>query len=105
MEALDADRIRWLKRKGFSDTRIATLLRKDWKEVRKLRLDAGIRPVFKRVDTCAAEFATTTAYMYSTYEEECESLPSACTGCRKTSISTRERWWNPWPAACTPSSN
>jgi len=75
LDALDADRIRQLKRKGFSDSRIAVLTRQDESVIRKRRIAAGIRPVFKRVDTCAAEFATTTAYMYSTYEEECESLP------------------------------
>jgi carbamoyl-phosphate synthase large subunit len=75
LDALDADRIRALKRKGFSDARIASLLRRDEKEIRKRRIAAGVRPVFKRVDTCAAEFATTTAYMYSTYEEECEANP------------------------------
>ena len=75
MQALDGTRIRRLKRKGFADARIATLLRQDESAIRKRRIDAGVRPVFKRVDTCAAEFSTTTAYMYSTYEEECESLP------------------------------
>jgi carbamoyl-phosphate synthase large subunit len=75
LDALDEHRIRALKRKGFSDARIARLLRKDEKEIRSRRIAAGVRPVFKRVDTCAAEFATTTAYMYSTYEEECESDP------------------------------
>ena len=75
LEALDAPRIRSLKRKGFSDARIASVLKRNEKEIRRRRLDAGVRPVFKRVDTCAAEFATTTAYLYSTYEEECEALP------------------------------
>ncbi len=73
---LGADRLRSLKRKGFSDSRIATLLATDEHVVRKHRLKAGIRCVFKRVDTCAAEFATTTAYLYSTYEEECEAEPT-----------------------------
>jgi carbamoyl-phosphate synthase large subunit len=72
---LDADRLRALKRKGFSDARIARLLRCKEMDIRKRRIDAGVRPVFKRVDTCAAEFATSTAYMYSTYEEECEADP------------------------------
>ncbi len=74
--SLTPGRLRLLKRKGFSDARLAKLL--DVKEtvVRKRRIEAKIRPVFKRVDTCAAEFATTTAYMYSTYEEECESNTS-----------------------------
>jgi carbamoyl-phosphate synthase large subunit len=75
IDALTEDRFRALKRKGFSDARIGRLLRRDEKEIRRLRIAAGVRPVFKRVDTCAAEFATTTAYMYSTYEEECESEP------------------------------
>jgi len=65
---------RW-KRTGFSDRRIATLLRVDESEVRRLRHRHGVRPVYKRVDTCAAEFPTATAYMYSTFEEECESDP------------------------------
>ena len=69
-------RIRQLKRKGFSDARLANILRQPEELVRQRRLNAGIRPVFKRVDTCAAEFATTTAYLYSTYEEECESEPT-----------------------------
>ncbi|KPQ25243.1 MAG: carbamoyl-phosphate synthase large subunit [Halomonas sp. HL-48] len=62
-----------LKRKGFSDARLARLLGVAEKEFRKTRQAAGIRPVYKRVDTCAAEFASDTAYMYSTYEEECEA--------------------------------
>ncbi|MGD8482703.1 MAG: carbamoyl-phosphate synthase large subunit, partial [Gammaproteobacteria bacterium] len=74
--ALTRDSLRRLKRKGFSDSRLATLVGLPEEDVRRRRLEAGIRPVFKRVDTCAAEFATTTAYMYSTYEEECEADPS-----------------------------
>jgi carbamoyl-phosphate synthase large subunit len=70
------DRLWQLKRKGFSDARLAKLLGVSEKQVRKRRLAMGIKPVYKRVDTCAAEFATTTAYMYSTYEEECEAAPS-----------------------------
>ncbi len=67
----------WLwKRKGFSDSRIAALLKLSETNVRQKRLELKINPVFKRVDTCAAEFATSTAYMYSTYDEECESAPS-----------------------------
>ncbi|PCF96522.1 carbamoyl-phosphate synthase large subunit [Vreelandella nigrificans] len=62
-----------LKRKGFGDARLAKLLGVTEKEFRKTRQAAGIRPVYKRVDTCAAEFASDTAYMYSTYEEECEA--------------------------------
>ena len=65
-----------LKRKGFSDARLSTLLGVSEKEVRDSRHNLGIRPVYKRVDTCAAEFASTTAYMYSCYDEECESIPS-----------------------------
>ncbi|SDW07979.1 carbamoyl-phosphate synthase large subunit [Marinobacter mobilis] len=65
-----------LKRKGFSDARLAKLLSISEDSVRKLRDELGVRPVYKRVDTCAAEFASNTAYMYSTYEEECEADPS-----------------------------
>jgi carbamoyl-phosphate synthase large subunit len=65
-----------LKRKGFSDARLATLLGVSEKEFRRTRQKAGIRPVYKRVDTCAAEFASDTAYLYSTYEEECEAAVS-----------------------------
>ncbi len=65
-----------LKRKGFSDRRLAKLLDTKEKEVRKLRRELGVRPIYKRVDTCAAEFATDTAYMYSSYDEECEAKPS-----------------------------
>ncbi len=73
---LDALQMKLLKRKGFSDRRLATLLKSDEYTVRSHRHQLNIRPVFKRVDTCAAEFPTNTAYMYSTYEEECESSPS-----------------------------
>jgi carbamoyl-phosphate synthase large subunit len=65
-----------LKRRGFSDRRLARLLNETEKAVRKQRHALGVRPVYKRVDTCAAEFATTTAYMYSTYEEENEAEPT-----------------------------
>jgi carbamoyl-phosphate synthase large subunit len=65
-----------LKRKGFSDRRLAKLLKVEDREIRKLRRMLNVRPVYKRVDTCAGEFATGTAYMYSTYEEECESHPT-----------------------------
>ena len=65
-----------LKRKGFSDSRLATLLDNDESTVRAHRHSLGVRPVYKRVDTCAAEFATNTAYMYSSYDEECESEPT-----------------------------
>ena len=76
LSALTKTSMRALKRKGFSDARIAALLNVKELAVRRRRLELGIRPVFKRVDTCAAEFATTTAYMYSTYEEECEAEPT-----------------------------
>jgi len=75
-KGLDATRMRALKRKGFSDARLARILHVDESVVRKQRLALDIRPVFKRVDTCAAEFATSTAYLYSTYEEECEADPT-----------------------------
>ncbi|MEO8811268.1 MAG: carbamoyl-phosphate synthase large subunit [Rhodanobacter sp.] len=74
--ALDAPRVRELKRLGFADARIAELLGTDEAAVRHLRHTLGVRPVYKRVDSCAAEFATSTAYMYSTYEEECEANPT-----------------------------
>lgn len=73
---LDYDTVRELKRRGFSDRRLAFLLDTSETEVRKLRHQLGVRPVYKRVDTCAAEFATRTAYMYSTYEDECEAVPT-----------------------------
>ena len=71
-----AEELRGLKRMGFSDRRLAYLLKTNEAEVRARRHALGIRPVYKRVDTCAAEFATKTAYMYSTYEEECEAAPT-----------------------------
>jgi carbamoyl-phosphate synthase large subunit len=74
--ALDASRMRELKRMGFSDARLAELLDTNEAALRHLRRTLGVRPVYKRVDSCAAEFATTTAYMYSTYEEECEANPT-----------------------------
>jgi carbamoyl-phosphate synthase large subunit len=73
---LDKTRLYQLKRKGFSDARLARLLGITEKQVRQRRLDLGVLPTYKRVDTCAAEFSTTTAYMYSTYEEECEAQPT-----------------------------
>ena len=73
---LNADTMRQLKRKGLSDLRLATLLGVSQKELRKRRWALGVYPVYKRVDTCAAEFSTSTAYMYSTYEDECEANPS-----------------------------
>jgi carbamoyl-phosphate synthase large subunit len=75
--ALTADRLRSLKRKGFADSRLGRLLDMPEKAVRAKRHDLGVRPVYKRVDTCAAEFATSTAYLYSTYEEECEARPTS----------------------------
>jgi carbamoyl-phosphate synthase large subunit len=75
LEGLDAGRMRALKRKGFSDSRLAKLTASDEQVVRKRRHKFGLHPVYKRVDTCAAEFSTTTAYLYSTYEEECEANP------------------------------
>jgi len=75
MSGLSAERLRALKRKGFSDSRLARLVGVVEKAVRQRRHELGIRPVYKRVDTCAAEFATSTAYLYSTYEEECEADP------------------------------
>jgi carbamoyl-phosphate synthase large subunit len=76
LEALDAATLRGMKRKGFSDRRIGTKVGTSETAVREHRQKLGVRPVFKRVDTCAAEFATSTAYMYSTYEDECESRPT-----------------------------
>ncbi len=73
---LSPERLRALKRQGFSDRRLAQLVGIQESEIRALRHRFGIRPVYKRVDTCAAEFATQTAYLYSTYEEECESDPT-----------------------------
>jgi carbamoyl-phosphate synthase large subunit len=74
--ALSAERLRFLKRKGFSDSRLAQLVDMPEKAIRDKRHELKVRPVYKRVDTCAAEFATSTAYLYSTYEEECEANPS-----------------------------
>ncbi|MDO7597311.1 MAG: carbamoyl-phosphate synthase large subunit [Pseudomonadota bacterium] len=76
LASLDELKMRALKRKGFSDSRMAKLLQKTEKQVRKHRHDLNVRPVYKRVDTCAAEFASDTAYMYSTYEQECEANPT-----------------------------
>ncbi|MFM1896623.1 MAG: hypothetical protein RLZZ385_1697 [Pseudomonadota bacterium] len=76
LEDLDRDEFFALKRKGFSDRRLADLLGVKELQVQKARHALGVRPVYKRVDTCAAEFKSTTAYMYSTYEEECEAAPS-----------------------------
>ena len=75
-ESLSDDRLLQLKRKGFADSRLAHLLGVSERQVTERRRAAGIAPVFKRVDSCAAEFPTSTAYMYSSYEEECEAEPS-----------------------------
>ncbi|RZJ12053.1 MAG: carbamoyl-phosphate synthase large subunit [Acidovorax sp.] len=76
LTSLDADTLRSLKKKGFSDRRLAKLLKTTEKAVREARRVLNVRPVYKRVDTCAAEFATNTAYLYSTYEDECEAEPT-----------------------------
>ncbi|HDZ10116.1 carbamoyl-phosphate synthase large subunit [Pseudohongiella sp.] len=76
LKDLDKDTLYGLKRKGFSDSRLSALLNEPEHKVREHRHAVGVRPVYKRVDTCAAEFESATAYMYSTYEEECESKPS-----------------------------
>ncbi|MFZ9656928.1 MAG: carbamoyl-phosphate synthase large subunit, partial [Limnohabitans sp.] len=76
LEAITADELRQLKKKGFSDRRLAKLLKTTEKAVREQRRALKVRPVYKRVDTCAAEFSTDTAYMYSTYDEECEAEPT-----------------------------
>ena len=74
---LDAEHWRQLKQKGFSDQRLGQLLNASQDEVREARLGLGIKPVYRRVDTCAAEFPVNSAYMYSTYEEGCEADPSS----------------------------
>ncbi|TNF38057.1 MAG: carbamoyl-phosphate synthase large subunit [Gammaproteobacteria bacterium] len=76
LDSIHKDEMFRLKRKGFSDSRLAKLLGVKEQAVREYRHKLDLHPVYKRVDTCAAEFATSTAYMYSTYEEECESSPS-----------------------------
>ncbi|MDP2978293.1 MAG: carbamoyl-phosphate synthase large subunit [Thiobacillus sp.] len=73
---LGRDELRQLKRAGFADRRLAKLLNTDQHAVRARRTELALHPVYKRVDTCAAEFSTQTAYMYSTYEEECEAHPT-----------------------------
>lgn len=75
LQELSESELRTLKRKGFSDRRLARLLKTTEKAVRERRHALGVRPVYKRVDTCAGEFATSVAYMYSSYEEECEAAP------------------------------
>ena len=77
LEALSKQELLTLKQKGFSDRRLAKLLKTSDKAVRERRRALNVRPVYKRVDTCAAEFATNTAYMYSTYEDECEAEPTS----------------------------
>ena len=74
---LDALTLRALKKKGFSDRRLARQLKTTETAVRAQRVALGVRPVYKRVDTCAAEFPTDTAYLYSSYEDECEAQPSS----------------------------
>ena len=76
LSLLDTQTLRTLKQKGFSDRRLAKLLHTTDKAVREARKALNVRPVYKRVDTCAAEFASNTAYMYSTYDEECEAAPT-----------------------------
>ena len=76
LDSLSKDELRFLKQKGFSDRRLAKLMSAKADDVRALRKKLDVRPVYKRVDTCAAEFATNTAYMYSTYEDECEAEPT-----------------------------
>ena len=76
LKSLDAESLKDLKSRGFSDARLATLLNSTEDEVRKRRWAFDVYPTYKRVDTCAAEFATSTAYMYSTYEQECEANPT-----------------------------
>ena len=77
LDSFDAAEVRALKRKGFSDRRLADLLGCEETQFASRRRELGVRPVYKRVDTCAAEFASTTAYLYSSYDEECEAEPSA----------------------------
>ena len=76
LDVIDKDLLLKLKKKGFSDRRLAKLLKSTGAAVREKRIALNVRPVYKRVDTCAGEFATKTAYMYSTYEDECESAPT-----------------------------
>ena len=76
LDVLDAATLRALKKKGFSDRRLARQLKTTDTVIRNLRRTLGVRPVYKRVDTCAAEFPTNTAYLYSTYEDECEAEPT-----------------------------
>ncbi|RBO94824.1 carbamoyl-phosphate synthase large subunit [Pseudochrobactrum asaccharolyticum] len=82
----DAENMRHLKAMGFSDSRLAGLIRKDAKDVAKHRADLSVHPIFKRIDTCAAEFASPTAYMYSTYE-----TPFAAGDACEAGVSTRKK--------------
>ncbi len=77
LNAIDKPYLFELKQKGFSDHRIGYLVGAKEKSIRELRAKNHIHPVYKRVDTCAAEFHTDTAYLYSTYEQECESRPTS----------------------------
>ncbi len=77
IDQIEKEKLLYLKQKGFSDRKLATCLRSEEKEIRKRRISENILPAFKRVDTCAGEFATETAYMYSTYDGFCESNPTA----------------------------
>jgi len=76
LENIDVQTMRYIKRKGFSDRRLAKLLQCKENDVREKRIELSVHPIYKRVDTCAAEFATSTAYMYSSYDEECEAEPT-----------------------------
>ncbi|NCX61942.1 MAG: carbamoyl-phosphate synthase large subunit, partial [Betaproteobacteria bacterium] len=76
LNSLSREEFKAMKAKGFSDRRLAVLMGSTADAVREARWALGVRPVYKRVDTCAAEFTSSTAYMYSTYEDECEAAPS-----------------------------
>ena len=76
IDGLERDELFRLKQRGFSDSRLSALLGCKEEQVRARRLELDVRPVYRRVDTCAAEFQSSTAYMYSTYEEECEARPT-----------------------------
>jgi carbamoyl-phosphate synthase large subunit len=86
LDAIDAVTLRALKQKGFSDRRLARQLKTSDTAIRKKRIELGVRPVYKRVDTCAAEFSTNTAYMYSTYEAEGSECEAAPTGNKKIMV-------------------
>ncbi len=76
IDTLDKDTLQDAKRRGFSDARLAKLINTAESQIRERRIELKVHPIFKRVDTCAAEFATSTAYMYSSYDEECEATPT-----------------------------